>query len=192
MSGTHTSSRLLSALLTGASLHLRACISTMGEGFTEKYAGTCKNAGSAHATSPVQDGPAEKAAKARLVEQLGGDASESLQLCYEQALANLARMQGRILLRLSVNAQGSAETIHVVENTTKYEAFACCIAAVVRKLTWPPTAAGASVQIEYPFTFGLVRMPYGYKRDIGLEFKSTQVRPEGYSLHLDGLMRGDP
>ena len=43
------------------------------------------------------------------------------------------------------------------------------IAAVVRKLTWPPTAAGASVQIEYPFTFGLVRMPHGYKRDIGLE-----------------------
>lgn len=164
----------------------------MGEGFTETYSGTCKRLPSAPPATPLLDGPREKAVKARFAEELGGDATESLQRCYEQALANVARMQGRVLLRLSVSAQGGVETAQVVENTTQYEAFACCIAAVVRKLGLPPMAAGSSVQLEYPFTFGLVRMPYGYKRDIGLEFKATQIRPEGYSLHLDGFMHGDP
>jgi hypothetical protein len=187
----HVRDRRLSAALSGVCLWLGACVSVQGEGFTAKYAGACASTPLPFAAGVVQDGPGAQAAKARLVEHIG-DQADAFRVCYESALANVPRMHGRVVVRLSLNAQGGLDGLHVVENTTKYDAFGCCVADVVRKLTWPPFAAGAPVGLEYPFTFELVRMPLGYRFDLGSDFVNQSVRPEGYTLSLDGKMYGDP
>ena len=157
-----------------------ACISIQGADFATKYAGACTTAPTAFAADVERDGPRVQAARAKLVEAVG-DRSEDLHLCYEQALANTPRLQGQVLVRVT---QGG---LHVVENTTKYEPFACCVAAVVREAYPAPTAP---IALEYPFTFKLMDVPNVARRSLQADFVATKVRPEGYELWLDGYMHG--
>lgn len=180
----------VAALSGAAPLCLGACVSVRGKDFAARYAGQCASEPAPFAQGVVQEGPAVEAARGALADR-AGDQSDALRRCYEEGLANVARMQGRVRLRLTVNRQGKLENVGVAENTMGYEAFACCIASVVSGFTLPPSAAGA-VGLEYPFAFELVRMPVGVRDAMGPDFVDVSAKPEGFSLRLDGKMYGDP
>lgn len=118
------------------------------------------------------------------------DRYQRLTRCYVEALANRERLHGRIVLRFSVAPGGAVQQLRVAENTTDFDAFGCCVAAVVREIAWPPRAATAPVGLEYPFVFHLVRMPIGHRSDLGSDFVYLAVQPNGYELALDGAMYG--
>jgi len=168
---------------------LGACATTVGADFYTKYAKACQLRAEPVPRDSLTQGAVAEAARAHLVSEVGAR-SEALRRCYEEALANVPRTQGRVVLRLSVTPQGKLEGLGVVENATGIDAMACCVASVVQPIDWPPSAAGSSVTMEYPFTFRLVRMPVGYRYDVGPEFAHTKVRPEGYEVDLDGALYG--
>jgi hypothetical protein len=169
-----------------------ACVYVKGADFATRYTGTCGTSGVPFAAGVVQAGPGMEAVTARLVDQVG-DQTYALRKCYEEALANVPRMQGKVVLGLTLSPRGALDRVSVLENTTNYEAFSCCVVAVVRNFSWPPSAAGASFGLKYPFTFGLVRMPTGFRPEyIQVDFEYTSARSEGYKVYLDGQMFGDP
>ena len=177
--------RWSSLLLAGAC----ACVKTPGADFQARYANTCSNGPPAVPADAVREGPAHAAVRTRLVEQVD-DAAAALRSCYVDALANVPRLQGRVLLRIVVGEPGAPPQVGVAEDTTRYDALSCCVATVVREASAPLTAAGPQVAIDYPLSFKLVAMPAGYRYDVGPDFAYARARPEGFELALDGKMYG--
>jgi hypothetical protein len=164
-------------------------VKTPGADFQTTYAKGCTNGPPAVPADALREGPAHAAARTQLVAQVG-DATDALRRCYTDALANVPRLQGRVLLRIVVGGTGAAPQLGVAEDTTHYEAFGCCVATVVREASAPLRAAGSAVVIDYPLGFKLVSMPVGYRYDVGPDFAFARARPEGFELALDGKMYG--
>jgi len=173
------SARWSCILLAGAC----ACLKAPGADFETRYGKGCEQ--QALPAGAVREGEAFRALVARV-----DGAGPELRRCYTDALAYAPRMQGRVLLRLAIGAAGVAPQVEVAENTTRYAAFGCCVAAVVRQAASPLKAAGTQVVLEYPLTFKLVSMPVGYRYDVGPDFAYASARPEGFELALDNKMYG--
>lgn len=172
-------------LLAGAC----ACVKTPGADFQTRYARGCANGPPAIPADAVREGPAPAAARMQLAEHVG-DATDALRRCYTDALANVPRLGGRVLLRIVVGGPGAAPQLGVADNSTQYDAFGCCVAQVVSEASAPLTAAGSPVLIDYPLSFALVAMPVGYRYDVGPDFAYARARPEGFELKLDGKLYG--
>lgn len=177
-------------ILAAVCVYLSACgVTVVGEGFHAKYNGRCSHAATPFAEDVEQSGVRWTAARDHLVSELR-DRSGKLTRCYVEALANQERLHGRIVVRASVAPSGAIAQLMVAENTTDFEAFGCCVAALVREISWPPSAATSALGLDYPFVFRLVRMPIGHRSDLGSDFVYLAVEPSGYELALDGAMFG--
>ncbi|HET8933705.1 MAG TPA: AgmX/PglI C-terminal domain-containing protein [Polyangiales bacterium] len=176
--------------ITAACVFAAACAeSAVGADFHTKYAGGCASSAAEFGSDVEHSGERWGAARDRLVSEIA-PRSDALRRCYIEALANVERLQGRVVLRITLAPRGGLDKIVVAENATGYEPLACCVAAVVSEIAWPPSAAGAGIGLEYPFTFSLIRMPYGYRDGLGADFAFNEVLPSGYKLVLDGAMYG--
>ena len=179
-----------SVKLAAACLWVSACsASVVGGDFHTKYAGACTTSSEPLAAEIEQSGARWQAARNKLVAEIE-QRSEGLRRCYKEALANQERLHGRVVLRFMFAPSGELDQLLVAENATGYEPLGCCVVAMMREIQWQPSAAGAALGLEYPFTFELIRMPLGYREGMTADFAFTEVLPSGFKVVLDGAMYG--
>ena len=73
--------------------------------------------------------------------------------CYEAELAKRPELAGRTTVAFTISADGSVTESSVESSTLDSPAAERCIAAGVRKWTFPPPEGGGLVVVKYPFTF---------------------------------------
>jgi len=70
--------------------------------------------------------------------------------CYEQGLQRDPNLRGRISLDIRIDGAGAVTATSVVEDTLAEKSVGTCIAAAVRRWTFPGNAGGV-VSVRYPF-----------------------------------------
>lgn len=71
--------------------------------------------------------------------------------CYEGALAADPGLNGRVVVRFTVDARGSVAQAEITETTMKNQAVETCIAGAVRTWQFPRPAGKGVVVVTYPF-----------------------------------------
>jgi hypothetical protein len=72
--------------------------------------------------------------------------------CYERALKDDPKLEGKILARWTITATGSVSEIAIDEDTVKSSAVAGCVRAVIARWHFPAPRGGA-VEVSFPFVF---------------------------------------
>lgn len=75
-------------------------------------------------------------------------------MCYSAALADAPGLQGKVVLRLTLDAKGDVEEVGVPESTVKNYAFQDCLERGGQGLHFPAPAK-ALAKIDVPLTFSL-------------------------------------
>ncbi|MBI5487400.1 MAG: AgmX/PglI C-terminal domain-containing protein [Deltaproteobacteria bacterium] len=119
--------------------------------------GRSGSTGSAGGTSPdlrlgeaTTFGGLSKEVIRRIVQQHRG----RIRHCYEAALRTRPDLQGRVTVKFVIEPQGNVSTAEAVGNTTEDEALGQCIAAVVKRMSFPQ--ADGITACSYPFMLQMV------------------------------------
>ena len=76
---------------------------------------------------------------------------EEVRHCYEQGLQVRPDLEGRVATRFVIAATGEVVASTVESSTLQYGPTEMCIAAAVRRWTFPAVEDGAITQVSYPF-----------------------------------------
>ena len=77
----------------------------------------------------------------------------AIQRCYERELRNNPTLNGRVLVRFTIQPAGSVSGASATENTTGSPAVAQCVVNTIRRFRFTPGPEGGSVTFAYPFVF---------------------------------------
>jgi hypothetical protein len=77
---------------------------------------------------------------------------DRLQYCYEKALLSDSTLAGSILMEWTITTSGAATNAKTVRSQMNNTALHNCLAKEIQKIHFPPSK-GASVNIQYPFSF---------------------------------------
>lgn len=72
--------------------------------------------------------------------------------CYNQALERDPKLRGKITIEFTIDARGRVPRSTVADNTARDEPLAACIAASVRRWSFPAPEGGGEVTVRHPFT----------------------------------------
>ncbi len=75
-----------------------------------------------------------------------------VKFCYERELAKQPKLSGRVSIKFIIKADGGVQDAAVSDSTVKNPAMENCIAAAVRRWTFPECTAGIVI-VTYPFQF---------------------------------------
>lgn len=76
-----------------------------------------------------------------------------MQNCYERALIKKPDLKGKIVLSLTVEADGSVDEVEVESNTLGDPEVTRCLSAQPKTWTFPKRARGEPVRVSFPFVF---------------------------------------
>lgn len=77
----------------------------------------------------------------------------AIQACYEDALTQDPTLAGRVLVRFTIERDGSVSDLSVPEDSLNAPAVNACVMAHLRQLRFTPGPIGGSVTFAYPFVF---------------------------------------
>lgn len=77
----------------------------------------------------------------------------AIQSCYEDELARDPSLQGRIVVRFTIEPSGTVSAVTATRNEMGSPAVAGCLVRVIRRLRFDPGPQGGSVSFAYPFVF---------------------------------------
>lgn len=73
--------------------------------------------------------------------------------CYEQGREGDPRLAGRVDVRFVISATGAVEAVEVGPSTLNHPGVEACVAASVRRRTFPAPADGRPVSAVFPYVF---------------------------------------
>ncbi len=76
-----------------------------------------------------------------------------IQQCYRKALERNPTLAGKIVVRLTVGADGKVKAAVITENTLSDAGVEKCLIELVRGLVFPANPGGGEVVVSYPFIF---------------------------------------
>lgn len=79
--------------------------------------------------------------------------NSKLKACYEDELANIPDLSGKVTYSWEINPKGHVEKIRVKETTLKNENVEKCVATLIIETTFPKPKNNRNNSIIYPFTF---------------------------------------
>ncbi len=77
----------------------------------------------------------------------------AIQSCYERELRNNPTLNGRVLVRFTIQTSGSVSGASATENSTGSPAVATCVVRTISRFRFNPGPEGGSVTFAYPFVF---------------------------------------
>lgn len=94
--------------------------------------------------------------------------------CYESELAKLPQLAGRVVLKMTIEPQGTVSATHVESSTLGNSVVEQCIAAAVKTWVFPPIKDGRTV-VTYPFLLRSEADPMEYASPPTLAAKAKVV-----------------
>jgi TonB family protein len=86
--------------------------------------------------------------------------------CYELELQKHHKLEGRLVLEITIAASGQVTAASISESTLNNEPVGACVVAVARAWTFPSTVGGADSLVHYPFVLQpSAPLPYVERRD---------------------------
>jgi hypothetical protein len=78
---------------------------------------------------------------------------KDIRVCYERALTKDPLLKGKVTVSWVVTKTGSVADVSIAEQTMHQAGVAECVAAKVRRWTFPKPTGGQDVTVKYPFIF---------------------------------------
>lgn len=78
---------------------------------------------------------------------------DQIRFCYDDTLGDARRIEGRVETSFTIARDGSVREALIVETTLSNVRIERCIAAAIRRWTFPAPADGGEVVVRYPFVF---------------------------------------
>jgi Ca-activated chloride channel family protein len=78
---------------------------------------------------------------------------KAIRACYEKQLKSDPNLQGRVVVRFVIGANGQVTKAEIASSTLNNEKVEKCLLKVIRRMTFPQPEGGSSVVVSYPFTF---------------------------------------
>jgi len=75
--------------------------------------------------------------------------------CYNEALQQQQDLAGQLKVKVTINPDGAAASVEVLEDTLQHKQVTGCIVDLLKKKTWPK--ADKQVYFEYAFSFAPVQ-----------------------------------
>jgi len=123
--------------------------SSDGSGGAAPAASREATGGEVRLASPVVMGSLDKAVIQRVIRShVAG-----LRRCYERALAVNPGLEGRVLVRFVIGADGRVTSAEVAESTLNDSSVESCLLAEFRRMEFPPPQGGGVVMVNYPLVF---------------------------------------
>jgi Ca-activated chloride channel family protein len=86
--------------------------------------------------------------------------------CYELELQKHHKLEGRLVLELTIAGSGQVTAASISESTLNSEPVGACVVAVARAWTFPSTAGGGDNLVHYPYVFQpSAPLPYVERRE---------------------------
>lgn len=77
----------------------------------------------------------------------------AVRFCYEQGLSRRPGLEGRVVIQLTVEADGSVTESGVVGSTLGDAAVELCVARALERVRCPSSTGRGPVVVTYPFMF---------------------------------------
>ena len=74
-------------------------------------------------------------------------------LCYEHVLAKNPTLEGIVIFKMKISAQGQLLSIDVHQSDSNDASFIDCLSSEFKKVKFPKPAGGQTVSIKYPLRF---------------------------------------
>lgn len=97
-----------------------------------------------------------------------------IRACFEAGLADTPELGGRVLLRFTIDGDGKARGLEIVEDALADPSVASCIVAAIGSWQFPHPRDGKPIVITYPFAFSSEQS----LRAAGLPRVEGTVKPE--------------
>lgn len=79
--------------------------------------------------------------------------SDQYGLCYEHALAKNPTLEGIVIFKIKISAQGQLLSINVHQSDINDASFLDCLSSEFKKVKFSKPAGGQTVSIKYPLRF---------------------------------------
>ncbi|MBW1880044.1 MAG: energy transducer TonB, partial [Deltaproteobacteria bacterium] len=76
-----------------------------------------------------------------------------IRACYERVLADIPGLEGRVVIRFVIGADGNVTAAAVEESTLNNSAVEACVVAQFRRMKFPEPEGGGVVVVNYPLVF---------------------------------------
>ena len=73
--------------------------------------------------------------------------------CYETAQERHRGLEGRVVVRWTIDPSGAVQGTHVAASSLRQPAVEACVLDVLRTLRSVPAPGGGTLRIRYPFEF---------------------------------------
>ncbi len=131
-------------------------------------------------------------------------ARNPIRYCYTKALQKDATLQGKVVVKFVIAADGSVASANIRESTLGSPDAEACVAAVFRRLTFPPVRGGGITVVNYPFVFraAVPETPPAATSPLTTEPGAAAIRPaprpltdtprDGVNVDPDDLVGDEP
>lgn len=79
--------------------------------------------------------------------------NDRVRYCYERSLVKNPKIQGRLVVRFTVDGSGKVVKVEVSETTLVDTDVESCVVDVVKRMVFPKPNGGGSIIVSYPFVF---------------------------------------
>lgn len=115
--------------------------------------GTCDSCGGGRLYGVAANAVVRGSLDASRIQKIIQGQQFRVQLCYRKALDKKPGRAGKVVVRLTVGADGKVKAAVITENTLSDAGVEKCLIELVRGLVFPVIPGGGEVVVSYPFIF---------------------------------------